>query len=270
MARLGVIAQDFDIYEGDGLDGFARTGAISLDHIQKAGAQGVILGHSETRDSPEVINLKLHMLARHRAFDKTPFGKIIVLVGETWEEFESSSKPELAELLKGRCKTILAGIPKPFLSNLILGYEPKWGSRRSGRKNTPPPEPAVISACIKEMRRFIREKYGKTPYFIYGGRSTPGRAKEIMKDENIDGLLLGSACSTIRKTLEIANAMQEDANRKKLLVCNFKAYDLADPYEKYIAELCKLPEDFSILLAPPYTDIRAVRAMIEEKNVLLD
>lgn len=260
-----MIAQDFDIYEGDGLDRFARTGAISLNHIQMAGAQGVILGHSETGDSPEIVNQKLRMLAMHHAF-----GKVIVLVGETWEEFASSSKPELAELLKDRCKTILKGIPKPFLSDLMIGYEPKWGSRRSGRKNTPPPEPGMISACIKEMKLCLREKHGSTISFIYGGRSTPRRAKEIMKDENIDGLLLGSACSTVRKALDIANSMRgSGADRKKLLVCNFKAYDLQEPYEKYIAELSKLPEDFSILLAPPYTDLRTVRTMLEEKDILL-
>ena len=56
---IGVVAQNFDIFEGDGLDRFARTGETSASQIIRAGAQGVILGHSEVGDSPEAINKKL-------------------------------------------------------------------------------------------------------------------------------------------------------------------------------------------------------------------
>ncbi len=273
MSKIQIIAQNFDIYEGDGLDKFARTGEISLKHIHKAGAEGVILGHSEAGDAPEAINKKLLSILKCSAPDKARFNKIVILVGESWSEFNGSTKEKVAELLKQKCEIVFRDIPPQFLSSAIIGYEPKWGSRGSGRDDMPPPQLDFISSCIKALKSFIKEKYGGEmkikPHFIYGGRSTPERINEILADKNIDGFILGSACNTVAKTLAIASAMQDiSKNRKKVLICNFKAYDLPDSYEKYIAELCKLPEDFIILLAPAYTDISAVGDLAGKKCFL--
>ena len=271
MARIGVVAQNFDIFEGDGLDGFARTGNTSASQILRAGAQGVILGHSEAGDGPETVHKKLLSLIGQ----KVGLKKLVILVGEGWDEYENSGREpgKIAKLVEGKCERIFSGVPEGFLKEAIIGYEPKWGSKGSGRDDASPPQPEVISACIGKMRDFFGEKYGNRtkPGFIYGGRSTPERTEQILADENVDGLILGSACNTVEKTMEIARIMgKAGAGRKKVLVCNFKAYELQDSYGKYIDELGKLPEDFLILLAPPYTDIRAVRTLLEEKGFLFN
>ncbi len=123
------------------------------------------------------------------------------------------------------------------------------------------------------MRKFFVSHYGAKakPCFIYGGRSTPERTRQILADKNIDGLLLGSACNSVKKTLDIAHTMIDVCGaRSKVLVCNFKAYDLPDSYEDYADELSKLPDEFIILLSPPYTDIQIVRKILEEKKLLLE
>lgn len=295
--KIKVIAQNFEIYDGDGLDKFARTGEISANHIFRAGAQGVVLGHSEVRDSPAVINKKLLSLVKNNKSDLSSNNNLVILVGENWSEYENNTPKKIARLMKTKCDIIFKNIPEQFLKNLIIGYEPKWGSRGSGRDDMPPPQPKFISECIKKMKLFIREKYSSklSPYFIYGGRSTPERTKQILADrlsyhhsltggktnlekmrggvsehfdKNINGLILGSACNTIKKTLDIANTMKNVCkDRTKVLICNFKAYDLPDSYEEYISKLSKLPEDFLVFLAPPYTDIRVVRILLEEKNL---
>lgn len=260
MARVKVIAQNFDIYEGDGLDMSARTGEISLKHIVKAGAEGVILGHSETGDEPKVINKKLLSAA------KVPgISSVIVLIGESWKEFESNGPEDVADFMKRKCEIIFRDVPKEFLPKVIVGYEPKWGSRGSGRDDMAPPQPEFISSCIKNMRLFFRKKYGNDSlmYFIYGGRSTPERTGKILKDKNIDGLILGSACNTVKKTMDIADTMKNVCNgRTKVLICNFKAYEIPDTYDKYVSELGALGDDFLVYLAPAYTDIRAVRFLV--------
>ncbi len=48
-------------------------------------------------------------------------------------------------------------------------------------------------------------------------------------------------------------------SRKKVVVCNFKTYDLSDSCEDYIERLKTLSQDFLVILAPPFTDIRTVR-----------
>lgn len=195
-----------------------------------------------------------------------------MLIGESWDEFEKNTPKQVAELMIEKCKIIFDTVPAEHLQELIIGYEPKWGSRGSGRDDMPPPSPEFISACISEMRLFFKEKYGDKvkPYFIYGGRSTPERTRLILSDKNVDGLILGSACNSVKKTLDIAHTMAEVCtDRKKVLVSNFKAYDLPDSYETYADELSKLPEDFVLLLAPAYTDLITVRKILETKNLLL-
>ncbi len=173
------------------------------------------------------------------------------------------SVKELTKLM-GENRTVLVAsikdIPASLLTNAIIGYEPKWGSRGSGRDDMPPPHPDFISSCIQEMRLFFKKTYCNEikPFFIYGGRSTPERTKEILADKNINGLILGSACNTVEKTMAIADTMNGICKGKeKILVCNFKAYDLSESYEKYVAELSKLSQEFIVLLAPAYTDIKA-------------
>jgi len=196
----------------------------------------------------------------------------VILIGESWDEFENNKPEEVSLLMKEKCEIIFNGIPNDFIKKIIVGYEPKWGSRGSGRDDMPPPQPGLISACISEMRNFLNQKYGNDTqcFFIYGGRSTPERTKQILADKNIDGLILGSACNTIKKTLDVAHTMNEVSTaRKKVLVCNFKAYELSDPYEGYVDELSKLSEEFIVLLSPPYTDIQIVRNILEEKGLFL-
>jgi len=262
MANLGVIAQNFDVYDGDGLDPFARTGSISLAHLYKAGAQGVIVGHSEVGDEPQVVNKKLRSIIKiEREWGKRIFERVVVLVGENWGEFKGNTAEEVAGLVVEKCGQVFHEIPREFLSKVFLGYEPKWGSRGSGKDDAPAPNPEQISLCAKEMLRFVGEMCGENtiPHFIYGGRSTPERTLEILKDENVNGLILGSACNTVKKTLDIANSMDKVCKREKILVCNFKAYDLRDSYKEYVSELGRLPDDFEVLLAPAYTNIKRVR-----------
>ncbi len=269
MIKIGLVAQNFEIFEGDGLDKFARTGEISANHILKAGSQGVILGHTEAGDNPETVHKKLKSILE----TKVPLKKLVVMVGETWDEFENKKPEEVALLMTQKCEVIFNDIPPDLIKEIIIGYDPKWGSKGSGREDMPPPQPELISSCISEMKKFLNQKYGSNvnAFFIYGGRSTPERTKQILADKNVDGLILGSACNTIKKTLEIAHTMNEVCmDRKRVLICNFKAYDLSDSYEDYVDELSKLPEEFIVLLSPPYTDIQVVREILEEKRLLLE
>ena len=262
MNKIITVAQNFDIYDGDGLNPFARTGATSLDHIYSAGAEGVILGHSEVEDDIETVNKKLLTIAQSDQFKQGNAPHLTILIGESWEEFEQNSIQEVAEIIREKCEILFNGVPHDLLGNLILGYEPKWGSRGSGRDDMLPPQPDLISECVSAMENFIIQEYGDLPnlLFVYGGRSTPERTLEILTDENIDGLILGSACNSIEKTLGIVNSLQEACGeRKKVLICNFKAYNLENLYEEYVKELEKLDKSFVVVFSPPYTHINMVR-----------
>lgn len=269
MANIVLSAQNFDIYEGDGLDPSARTGAISADMLFKVGAEGVILGHSETNDSTAVVRNKLLTIVNKQKEykDQNLLVKTTILVGETWDEFEKNSIAAVSEIVSKRLEEIIQDLPLHFLQNLTIGYEPKWGSRGSGNDAAPPPQPELISTCIKATLEIIRKAHGDkvsdSRAMIYGGRSTPERTTEILKNKTVEGLILGSACNTLQKTSDIIQAMQQTmGNRKKILHANFKAYNLPDSYQDYINVFRKLDDTFTVFISPSYTDLKKVKDLL--------
>ncbi len=259
-------AQNVDIYKEDGLDPFARTGAVSAEQLHRAGAVGVVLGHSEVGDTPGILRKKLFSIVEQSTGKEGFLNNITLLVGETWEEFDKHSPEEVAHSVTGHLLSITDGLPQIFVEKLVVGYEPKWGSRGSGRDDMPPPAPELISVVAAKMKEVLSQKFGdrgsRVP-IIYGGRSTPERTRQILSDENVEGLILGSACNTVEKTMAIAESMNAARpGKRKILHANFKAYDLPDSYEKYVAELSKLDDTFVVYVSPAHTDIRAVRDIL--------
>ncbi|MES2226022.1 MAG: triose-phosphate isomerase [Patescibacteria group bacterium] len=266
MARIILSAQNIDIYDGDGDDLFARTGAVSAEQVCKAGAEGVILGHSEVGDTLEVVAKKLQTIIA-RGGEVALLDRLTILVGETWEEFESALPQEIEERVRVHLASILHDIPANYLTNLVVGYEPKWGSRGSGRDDMPPPAPEVISGVCRSLHDWLIDRFGREAGdripLIYGGRSTPERTEQILTDENISGLILGSACNSVVKTMEIASAMSRaKPSGQKILHANFKAYNLRDSYADYLRELKILDDTFVIYLSPCHPDLREIKALL--------
>src|SRR3989344_2499793 len=261
MPNIILTAQNFDIYDNDGLDPFARTGATSAEQIHRTGATGVILGHSETGDTPEVVRGKLLTIVSKTKTHGPGFLKnITLLVGETWEEFQAQSTERVAQNVTGHLLYILEDSPKESLSALVVGYEPKWGSRGSGHDEVPPPSPELISVVCKK----IRFELGTSIPIIYGGRSTPERTEQILADENVEGFILGSACNTVKKAMDIARVMARVRPTKhKILHANFKAYELSDSYQMYMDALKTLGPDFTIYLSLCHTDLREVATLLD-------
>ncbi len=258
--NIDIIAQNFNIYEGDGKDPYARTGEVSLYYLYQAGARGVIIGHSEVNDSPEIINKKLLEVIKFQKKFKN-FSHLIILIGETYEDFKNHNYKQISNIVYHKCQKIFHKIRPEDVKKfkLIVGYEPQWGTHGSGKDQEPPPAPELISLCIDKIKIFFQSKYKKElkPQFIYGGRSTPERTEAILKDQNINGLILGSACNTLDKTTKIIHSMSISMSQKpKILVCNFKAYEITDSYQKYLNKFKIIKDNFIFYLVPTFTDIR--------------
>ena len=268
MAQIFLTGQNFDIYEGGGKDAVARTGSISIEMLEKAGAEGVIIGHSEVGDSINIVSAKITTLLHYRDDNPSLLPHSTIMVGESWEEFTGRTIHQIAEIVSEKLFLLLSQIPQDFAQTIVTCYEPQWGSRGSGHDNEPPPSPELISTVAAKMKDKVLEIFGpagKTIPLIYGGRSTPDRTEEILADKHIDGLILGSACNTVQKTLDIAHAMQRAMlERKKVLHANFKAYNLTDSYELYVQELSKLDDTFIVYISPNHTDIRIVKEVLDK------
>jgi len=180
-SNIGLGAQNM-YYQEKG----AYTGEISPLMLRDVGCEYVILGHSERRqyfgETDELINKKL----------KTAFSSgfvPILCVGEKLEERRGGRAKEVVET---QLKGCLREIGPEEIKRLVIAYEPVWAI---GTGETATPSQAA------EMHRFIREVLGRlynediasSVRVQYGGSVKPENIEDLMKEEDIDGALVGGA-----------------------------------------------------------------------------
>jgi triosephosphate isomerase len=161
----------------------AFTGDIAAEMLADAGAQLVILGHSERRagygETDALVAAKAQAALRAGL-------EPIVCVGETLAQRQAG------ETLAVVTAQVAASLPeelqgKPF----CVAYEPVWAI---GSGLTPTPQ--QIEAVHAAIRAVLVERFGDqgeaTP-ILYGGSVKPGNAAEILRLANVGGALVGGA-----------------------------------------------------------------------------
>jgi triosephosphate isomerase len=179
--NVGVAAQDL-YWEPEG----AFTGEISAAMIKEAGAEYVIIGHSERRrlfgETDAIVNRKI---AAALAGGLTP----IACVGETLEERERN---ETFAVLDRQLEDGLEGIGADALGELVIAYEPVWAIG-TGRNATA----AQAGEAHTHIRRRLRQGFGveaaERCHVIYGGSVKPANIAELVAEPDVDGALVGGA-----------------------------------------------------------------------------
>jgi triosephosphate isomerase len=179
----------------------AYTGEISGAMLTEAGAEYVIVGHSERRqyfgETDETVNL--------RAKAALAAGlKVIICVGEMREARESGITEELVAM---QTKLTLAGITADEMANVIIAYEPVWAI---GTGLTATDEQADEACGV--IRGVVAKLYGadiaaKLP-IQYGGSMNEKNAASLLSRKNVDGGLIGGASLKPPALLEIVKAAQ--------------------------------------------------------------
>ncbi|PIE62933.1 MAG: triose-phosphate isomerase [Desulfobacter postgatei] len=164
----------------------AFTGEVSGQMIRDAGADYVIIGHSERRqyfgETDESVGLKIRA-----ALDS---GLIPVMcIGETESQREAG---KTFFILDKQISDGLKGLDLGDLGTLILAYEPVWAIGTG--KTAGPDQVREVHGFLRDL---IREKYtedlaGKIR-ILYGGSVKPGNIKDLMQIEDVDGALVGGA-----------------------------------------------------------------------------
>jgi triosephosphate isomerase len=163
----------------------AYTGEVSAEMLWSAGADAVILGHSERREyygeTNEILNVKVKKALE---FNLLP----IYCVGEVLEERESG---KYFDVIKEQLETVLFDLSAEDFAKIVIAYEPVWAI---GTGKVASPDQA------QEIHKFIRtllaEKFGdaaENTSILYGGSCKPGNAKELFANPDVDGGLIGGA-----------------------------------------------------------------------------
>jgi triosephosphate isomerase len=176
----------------------AHTGEISAEMLCDAGAEYVILGHSERR----MDNNEADECVRDKTKAAWAAGlKAIVCVGETSDQRKSSNT---LDIIGGQ---MASSIPDMATGeNLVVAYEPIWAI---GTGLTP------TTDQIGEVHDFIRmrlekrfgEGVGRSVRILYGGSMNPKNVDEISAVSNVDGGLVGGASLKATDFIPIINAL---------------------------------------------------------------
>lgn len=178
----------------------AFTGEIATVMLVEAGAQFVILGHSERRrlfhETNEMINKKMERAIQDNL-------QPTLCVGESAEE---RNQQQTEQVLATQLKECLAGFKSAQLKNLILAYEPVWAIG-TGQTATPEIAQNISLYCRSWLEENIGKRVAQSTLIQYGGSVNPGNAKELLDQPDVDGLLVGGACLSVEAFSKIVNVI---------------------------------------------------------------
>jgi len=164
----------------------AFTGDISASMLKKLDCTYVIVGHSERRaihgENDEILNKKLRAVLNSEMYP-------IFCIGEPLEIRESGQH---VSYVIGQLKNGLKGLHKPDLKKMIFAYEPVWAIG-TGKTATPEDAQEVCGAIRKELIKIGSEEISQNAQILYGGSVKSANIVEIMKQDDIDGALVGGA-----------------------------------------------------------------------------
>jgi triosephosphate isomerase len=190
-SNVAVAAQNMS-WEREG----AFTGEISAAMLAEAGAEYVIIGHSERRtlfgETDATVNRKVSAAI---AASLTP----IVCIGETLEQRERN---ETLEVLDRQIKGGLDNVSGDQVADLVMAYEPVWaiGTGRTA-------SPAQAGEAHAHIRSRLRQWFGATAadrcVLLYGGSVKPDNIRDLMAQPDVDGALVGGASLDVRSFYDI-------------------------------------------------------------------
>jgi triosephosphate isomerase (TIM) len=188
---VAVSAQDV-FWEKEG----AFTGEVSAAMVREAGAEYVIVGHSERRqyfgETDQSVNRKT---VAALAADLVP----IVCIGETLEQRERS---ETMDVIDRQIKVGLDGLTGAQVSGLVLAYEPVWAIG-TGRTATSQQAQEVHEHIRGRLRAWFGGDAADACRVIYGGSVKPDNIAELIAQPDVDGALVGGASLDPRSFADI-------------------------------------------------------------------
>ncbi len=169
----------------------AFTGEISPPMLAEIGIDGVLLGHSERR---RLFGETDRALAAKVSAALDAGLRPILCVGETEAEREAQ---ETERRLRHQVREGLSRVPSHRLADVVIAYEPIWAI---GTGNVASAQQA--QEAISFIRALLSDKavapsggpdVAPTVRILYGGSVTAGNASELLRLEDVDGVLVGGA-----------------------------------------------------------------------------
>ncbi len=179
-SELKIGSQNVSRYESG-----AYTGETSAEMLKEAGCSLCIIGHSERRaifgESNLGCQVKVQTALNHGLLP-------VLCIGETREERTANITQSilLTQLSESLCAVDLAG------KDICIAYEPVWAIG-TGLAATPEMVQEVHQFIREELTRLYDPETAGRVRIVYGGSVNKTNASELLKQKDIDGLLVGGA-----------------------------------------------------------------------------
>ncbi len=204
-SRVGIAAQNLH-WEREG----AFTGEISGPMIKEAGAEYVIIGHSERRtlfgETDETVNRKVRAAI---AANLIP----IACIGETLAEREAGAT---LSVLDRQIKAGFDGITGEQVGALVIAYEPVWAIG-TGRTATAGQAQEAHAHIRQRLRQWFGGAAADECHVIYGGSVKPDNTKELVGQPDVDGALVGGASLDIKSFFEIVSRSRQSVDQSPVM-----------------------------------------------------
>jgi triosephosphate isomerase (TIM) len=192
-SNVAIAAQDL-YWEREG----AFTGEVSAAMVREAGAEYVIVGHSERRtlfgETDASVNRKTHAALAARLVP-------IVCIGETLDQRERN---ETLDVLDRQIKTGLDSITAEQIATLVIAYEPVWAIG-TGRNATPAQAAEAHGHIRLRLKQWFGGEAAEQCHIIYGGSVKVDNIGDLASQTDVDGALVGGASLDLRAFSEIVS-----------------------------------------------------------------
>ena len=172
----------------------AFTGDVSAEMLKDAGAEAVIVGHSERRQYHRETDADVR--AKAQAAWRAGIAAIVCVGEQRTEREAGKTLAVIGGQLDGSLPDGATG------GNLVIAYEPVWAI---GSGLTP--TPADVAQAHAFIRKKLAERYGAEGdriRIVYGGSVKPANAKQLLTIANVNGALVGGASLKAEDFLGIA------------------------------------------------------------------
>ena len=180
----------------------AFTGEVPAKMLKLSGVKYCIIGHSERRqffgETDETVNKKIKAVLKEGLIP-------IICVGEKLEQREAGIENNV---VKAQVEKALHSIDLNDFLNIVIAYEPVWAIGTG--KNATPEQAEEMHGFIRSL---IKTKFGnefaQATRILYGGSLNVQNAKELLKQKNIDGGLIGGASLKKDDFIKIAETARD-------------------------------------------------------------
>ena len=181
-------------------DQTTATGEISGRMLRSLGVRYVIVGHSERRwklgESDRIVNQKLKTVLKD---EMVP----IVCVGELNKDegFEDFLRLQVEESFRG--------LSSDEMGRCIIAYEPVWSISTNLGAHPDSPESAVESIQVIKNVLVSSFKLKTFNRFLYGGSVNSKNITDFLKEDEINGVLVGGASVNKEEFVKILSMVRK-------------------------------------------------------------